>query len=323
MCNTDHRGLIMTFDARTLFGRMQQSPPNVHQRKLKSNDRISVTKFIETMHSHILANNGFFRGNSLRCGSDQASQLAESLDNLIGEAGDIAEKRCTPRRQPWYSKKLIRLRYIVSLLRHYVNGLRVNIDRRPTIQTRLNKVGHNSPLPFTLGEAQLLLRTYHDELSAVAADSAERRHSELTNEALAHSLNGNKAKAKVIRKINRSEQNRKTWRMIKFMSHKSTTPTMDRLEIPESWPEMVNDASIHANITLEDPKTAVRWKTVEDPRKIEMYLMLRNYLHFGQAFGTPFTVDPLRTQIDWTATTPEATQILIGVFDDSSILDPL
>eukprot|EP00980_Cylindrotheca_fusiformis_P006938 scaffold1446_cov73-Cylindrotheca_fusiformis.AAC.1 len=45
---------------------------------------------------------------------------------------------------------------------------------------------------------------------------------------------------------------------------------------------------------------------------MEFYIQMRNRLHFGQAQGTPFTTDSLRNDIDWSATSPEAENILNG-----------
>ena len=67
---------------------------------------------------------------------------------------------------------------------------------------------------------------------------------------------------------------------------------------------------------LEDPKLTKQWRTVTDPTEIEHYLLLRNYQHFGQAHGTPFTMPPLSDMVDWTATTNQSHEILTGRYSD-------
>ena len=41
-------------------------------------------------------------------------------------------------------------------------------------------------------------------------------------------------------------------------------------------------------------------------------------MHFGQAHGTPFTCSPLQQDIDWSASTPEAEQMLHGQYHMNS-----
>ena len=63
-------------------------------------------------------------------------------------------------------------------------------------------------------------------------------------------------------------------------------------------------------ITLEDPKTVDKddntlWTEVNDPKKVEFYLRLRNRRHFGQSEHekTPFTQELLKIKFNWSATT--------------------
>ena len=95
-------------------------------------------------------------------------------------------------------------------------------------------------------------------------------------------------------------------------SRSQPSQSLDRLEIPASWPPHNQvDISIES---LEDPKTCKDWRLVTHPSEIESYLMLRNRLHFGQAQGTPFTVPPLQDDFDWMASTHEADDILQGTY---------
>eukprot|EP00980_Cylindrotheca_fusiformis_P026979 scaffold18271_cov108-Cylindrotheca_fusiformis.AAC.1 len=45
---------------------------------------------------------------------------------------------------------------------------------------------------------------------------------------------------------------------------------------------------------------------------MEFYIQMRNRLHFGQAQGIPFTTDSLRNDIDWSATSPEAENVVLN-----------
>lgn len=106
------------------------------------------------------------------------------------------------------------------------------------------------------------------------------------------------------------------------MTSSENTVKLDRLEIPESWPEFTGQ-SIDSHVELEDPKSATKWKMVLEPRAIEYYLMIRNYQHFGQSHGTPFTVEPLNQDIDWTATSAASEEILQGTYSQPTYITEL
>ena len=85
---------------------------------------------------------------------------------------------------------------------------------------------------------------------------------------------------------------------------------LDHLEIPSDWPRPFTESTTIG--VLPDPKTATHWTTVTSPREIEYYLLLRNRQHFGQAQGTPLTIPPLSTELDWSASSLASELILQG-----------
>ena len=58
---------------------------------------------------------------------------------------------------------------------------------------------------------------------------------------------------------------------------------------------------------------------ITEPSEIEFYLLLRNRRHFGQAQGSPFTIPPLHDDINWSASSPAADQLLAGQY--TTIID--
>jgi hypothetical protein len=58
-----------------------------------------------------------------------------------------------------------------------------------------------------------------------------------------------------------------------------------------------------------DPSTIQKWSMVHEPDQVSEYLMQQNKIHFGQAHGSPFTVQPL-DKLDWAASTPESEAII-------------
>ena len=63
------------------------------------------------------------------------------------------------------------------------------------------------------------------------------------------------------------------------------------------------------------PKSCTEWKQIDIPEEVLKHLVARNQKHFGQAQGTPFTVDPLAEALSFDGLTPTGEDILQGAFD--------
>jgi hypothetical protein len=50
---------------------------------------------------------------------------------------------------------------------------------------------------------------------------------------------------------------------------------------------------------------------IHDQQCLKEFLLKRNTVHFNQAHGTPFTIDPLN-KLDWNASSTEAETLLNG-----------
>ena len=88
-----------------------------------------------------------------------------------------------------------------------------------------------------------------------------------------------------------------------------------------SWPTFDNYSS-DAPLNLQDPKTVRNpddWREIKCPAEIELMLKLHNQKHFGQAEGTPFTTEPLRSHFNWSASTHQAELVLQGNYTNRDI----
>ena len=83
------------------------------------------------------------------------------------------------------------------------------------------------------------------------------------------------------------------------MNKAHTTKT--RLEIPKH--------------PADDPKYCTEWQVIDVPSEIVQHLQQRNQKGFGQAHGTPFTVPPLSTALQFTGEGPGTNDILTGAWD--------
>ncbi len=59
-----------------------------------------------------------------------------------------------------------------------------------------------------------------------------------------------------------------------------------------------------------DPKSCTDWQTIDTPSEIVEHLQRQNRQHFGQAHGTPFTIDPLSNDLTFCGNSPNAEEVL-------------
>ena len=164
----------------------------------------------------------------------------------------------------------------------------------------MRRGGIELPLPSTIRNTIQNLRQESSALRQMIQDHEELRQKELTEKIEIATQTGKKSKAQILRAIRKAEIHAKTYQILRKMKNRNTAAQkIDRVEIPITWPPPFS--SIESVHQLEDPKMCQAWKLITNPAEVEYYLLLRNRLHFGQAEGTPFTREPLSTEIDWAA----------------------
>jgi hypothetical protein len=84
-----------------------------------------------------------------------------------------------------------------------------------------------------------------------------------------------------------------TFRLLKVQLKNNRSDGISHIEVP--------DCDAFGERT-QDPDKAVTWRQVTDPTEIEDTLLKRNTAHFGQAQGTPFTVEPITKDIGYEGT---------------------
>jgi len=305
LSSSDHRAVFLKLSAAKLFGsRVTLVPPNL--RHVRSNDKQSVTTFIEAMYDHLSQHQAFKRSQALDSEEDQPTPhqttLVESLDSIIGQASDLGERRTRKRRPAWYSIELVQQRLTVSYLRHYVNGLRWGRNRSEAILMRLQSL--KSPikeLPISRHAAQKLLTTHTQKLQKLNQESRAAREAHLST-----------LQSTPSHRINRHEIALSTWKTLRYLKTSSSSSTLDQLDIPDNWPPPFTN--LECITSLPDPKQAPTWKTITNVSEIEYYLLLRNRLHFGQAKVTPFAQPPFKQDIPWGTDNCQSNAILDGTY---------
>jgi hypothetical protein len=227
------------------------------------------------MHTHLHAQNAFTRAKALddtttRTPTDNA-QLAKQLDRLVGEAGDIGNKSFRRRRLQWNSIGLIRLQLEISALQYYYNGLMCGKDRTLATHRKLAIIQKTPemPLPLDPPNVSRLIEAKQLIFDQEKSKSIPARQHMLNNRAESLNQQHEKAKASVVKRIQHHETSAAIWRTLAHMSSRGTHQTLDRLDIPASWPEASHDlTTINLQTQLADPNTTTNWRTVTNPRRL-------------------------------------------------------
>lgn len=164
------------------------------------------------------------------------------------------------------------------------------------------------------GECSQMLRTAATELREIVKVHHTNRHNDLVAQIAALNATGlpsNISKAAILIQLQKAESISAVHRKIKGAQMKSTAhQSITRVEIP-------SDPS-------DDPKTCHEWKVVDVvPSEVLEVLQNRKRIHFGQAHGTPFTIEPLSGSFGYTGCNLAGHQVLHhGNLDLQSIADP-
>jgi hypothetical protein len=212
-----------------------------------------------------------------------------------------------------FTTHLAQLRVMKTITFGNTQSLKQGRNQTSIFQSRLQNHGIDLALANNPTSAYQQYKQICQEIKQQSAEQRTLRQTE-QNVLIDRALNtGDRTKAQIISTIQKQEARRNTWQMLRFvrLRQNSNTSTLDRIEIPASWPDHRTIPPPHFG-DLEDPKSCSLWKTVTTPEEVEYFLQIRNRGHFGQAQGTPFTESPFVDSIDWQATSDLSEQILAG-----------
>lgn len=310
--HSDHRPVLIDLNTNLMLGKgpTQALPTN---RILQTKDKAAVVKYVSHLYESLCNHQAFSIQEKLDNNTALPSE-AEDLDALIGTLEEAAEQKCKRRRPEYFSHALVQQRFKVSILRRHLLALQKDQDRSEQLIHKMTRVGLFFELPPTKTLTKQALSQARAILMETCRKSFEVRQAEQAQ--YIEELRAAKkcSRQKIVSAIRRAEQAKATYKTLQAIkSSKEGSSAVDHVEVPLSWPSSLQLIS-HLS-ALEDPKTCTEWKKVTDPNEMEQYLLLRNRLHFGQAQGSPFTISPLREEIDWLATSPAAEEILQGKYE--------
>ena len=301
---SDHRAFFVDWNESSLFGSLAPSVAPVSQRRLQSKCLSSRTKYINELHQYCIDHNIFERQTKLQ--ENPSHALAEAIDRDITRGMHAAEARCRLLGTDPWSIVLQQARRLVDIYKHALSMLRVGFDSRHKLGRLLARYSIPIDIPDDMPSVKKALTVAQTALRQVLKDAAASRR-DLLKKRIADAIAANDpSKSKAAKQIARAEAQKALHARIRFISKESDQQSgLTRLEVP------LDPAT--------DPKKCTEWTTVDTPEEITKYLLERNRNHFRQAGGTPFTIEPLKSQVDFGASTATCDTMLTGDYTSTDL----
>jgi len=233
--------------------------------------------------------------------------LAESIDTDLYRMSIVAGKRCQRFREPEWSIKLHEARARVGILKRVLSIRGTSYDQYSQIEALQTQQGTSFLIPPTIDECKKALRQAQTEVSQIAKQSVLHREEENIQRVTDLETEGDKKKANILRNIRKAEEMKKLFAKIRYLRTPDRGHGISSIQVP-------TDPTV-------SPKDSKEWITIDAPDEVVEKLRDRNRLHFGQAHGTPFTMPPLSTDLDFDGATSFADMILDGTYDSSQLAD--
>ena len=248
-------------------------------------------------------------------------KLLKCIDPKITRASVHAENKCCRRKPGYWTQELHQLKLHFSVWCQLKSQIRCRLPVTNVVH-RAEQLSIPITTHSTLTEANDAIAKLRKSITAIHKESFKRQQEYVLDLANISEDNGDDKKAKIIREMAKQEQQHDAYARLVFTRGKTIKQqNIDRIQVPVSWPKFDNFSS-DTPLDLQDPKTVTKpddWREIKCPAEIELMLKLHNQKHFGQAEGTPFTREPLRSHFNWSSSTHQAEMVLHGNYSNRDI----
>ncbi len=299
---TDHRAYYFDLDTAALFGNATQQLASPSMRVLKSNNIEQVTQYIKLKYEYLMHRNAQRRADQLSLPGNR-HEFAERLDADVLKASLDAERKTKQFREPAWSVALSKARLTKIILRKWLTMHHTGLDHSQILLRDVKNYNLDMSLPVSKEQCKQNLRETQAEINKIVADCYQRRDQERDAKILELEQSmkkADKAHAKLLRRLKRNEKVKRVTEKIKASREREQRQGVTRIEIPQP--------------PSADPKTCMDWQTIDIPSEIVKHLQRRNRQHFGQAQGTPFTIDPLANDMSFCGDSSLADSVLEGTY---------
>jgi exonuclease III len=294
---SDHRGLFLDLNTAILFGPLSPlQPPS--SRDINSKTLVDNPKYVTTLNKYF-EDHRIFERIAAMTNSPYNFEQIEALDRDITRGMLHAGSKCKRGQQfPW-SPKLLQAQLTVQILKRHLTSLLLPIDQHLSISTLCDKLGTNIELPATIAATKKSLKQAYHKQSKVLQRADVHRKSFLEEQRKILALKGLKQNTKQLNRLIKAEEVKTMYSKLRAIRPKHSTG-LSRVEVPLD--------------PLENPKTATKWRSVDEPHAMEKAIQSRNQTHFGQAKSTIFANPPLNQDFDFPASTDDSTSLLQGEY---------
>ena len=317
---SDHRGLWIDLDIKSLLGGKIPDLIPPQQRGVTGKDPESTKKFRKELHQYLTDHKFETRmqkirelTNSNKQLDDRVPEMIQALDRDLERGMIAAEKKAAKRARPDWSPALVQCQARVNYFKCWLSELRTGVKQEKQRNYYRRKAGESFDTDdfegITRSKVQKRLRELQKERREIFKNAREERikYLEKIAEERTTGNKDDKKIAKIIDSILDSEKKSRMHTRIK----KVTKPEQRGKPIDHL---LVRDP----NCTETDPKKQ-KYVEIRDPVDIMNRLLKRNCEHFSQATGTPFTIDQLLTVVGEDGSTASADKILDGTYDIGSL----
>ena len=283
---SNYRSYFLDFDTQKLFGIDTQILGQFSDRILRLNNVAQTTQYIKAMHDMLLQHNAFERGNQLLTHPGEKHEFAERLDRDVVPASLAAEQQINKVGTPAWSLALDKAWKEVTRLTKCLSTALTGLLTLPDTSSQ-REVEWVQPLSpsMTIQECSTKLREAKRIVRDVVDSIVQHRQTENREriKALSSSpFKSDKAQGQQLRRLQKAEDVNQLFQNLKVLRAPNQRQGVTRIEKP-----------LHPG---EEPKLCHEWQQIEVPMEVLFQLQQWNRMHFGQAHGATFTVDPLVNQ---------------------------
>jgi hypothetical protein len=219
--------------------------------------------------------------------TDHLQKKWEGVDQDMLQACLHAEKSVKKKLRPPWSFALHQASLLATHWPTALSGKRTNPDVDVILESLAQSIEGCSPQPTThmsVSAIQVQLRLVQAELKKIGQEASSLRSDMLQERAAAaEALDGNDAEATILRRLEQAEATKACFGLLRKCLKPTSSGGLTKAQVADGT--HANGAELFRDVTESDEMFAV--------------ILERNFKHFGQANGTPFTEAPLK---DWLGT---------------------
>ena len=304
--SSDHRGMYIDIDTHSLFGNKTSPLAPAQARGIHSANRKTNRVYMDAMYAHLNSNNIEKLQLQLSEASELDIELAEKIDTLLTQAARCAEKKAQKPTRPPQSHELRQARLKYNAARKLLYMFRNHPNDHTNIKLLITTNPH---LPQLQNKQQCvaLIRDIRRHIKQISKTEAVRFAKQLEQEILDAEIDNDVKQIAALKNLRKVQDTKMMFTKLRKYRNLDTNHILTSIKVPSNH--------------TADPKTCKEWTEITEPAKINEFILKRNQHHFGQAKGTPFTVEPLSSQIPFTGIGEFSDLILDGQYDDSELPD--